>query len=400
METYICPRCGQNVPGWQTVHLRCLIDRLKWVLIPLAMFSLYVLVSFVGPKVVEVTNSLGEEIANRVPTKITKEVVAMTIATQSSSGIVVTQTKPSAMVPSEMSPTPTQKRVPILSTNTPNPSINFMGKMAFVPGGNYIIGATESEMNWHLNSCDVYASCDKVDFVDMMPRHTVTLSPFYLDFHEVTNAFYKKCVDANVCNYPLQDAIDKYLPSDYFSNVRYKDYPVVAVTWENALKYCEWNGGKRLPTEAEWEAAAGGDEDRFFPWLVRPLSTRARDIFNSESLANYCDFGCPEDPMYWRDSSMKDGYDRTAPVMSFPPGPYGIYDMAGNVSEWVQDVYNKSYYENSVSTNPISIDGSQWRVTRGGGWNSGIYYLSSVFRLAKEPSDAKAFNGFRCAKDH
>ena len=260
------------------------------------------------------------------------------------------------------------------------------------------MGATEEDMNWHLESCNHYATCNVIDYSDMIPRHTVDISAYYMDVHEVTNEEYKACVNAGACLQPKSTAISQYLKEDYYTNSRYSDFPAVAMTWANAAAYCAWNGGKRLPTEAEWENAAKGGDDWFYPWTRRPDGFKARSVFQSSTpLANYCDAKCPMER--WDDTELEDGWEGPAPVMSFPVGQYGLFDMSGNVNEWVQDYYGEKYYSISPVNDPVNTTPNEYRMTRGGGWNNGIYHMSSVFRRAQAPDDSKAFIGFRCVKD-
>lgn len=268
--------------------------------------------------------------------------------------------------------------------------------MVFIPSGSFSMGASNSGMEWHLSSCNYYADCSIVDYEDMVPVHTVKLDSFYLDIHEVTNSEYRQCVNDGVCREPDRMAISKYLDSDYFSNLANNEYPVVAITWHDAMTFCNWDGGKTLPSEAQWEYAAKGPDGWYFPWTAYPSGNSASSVFGgSVPLANFCDANCQ---MNWKETGMSDGYKGPSPVMSFVPGAYGLYDMSGNVTEWIQDYYNKDYYLNSPLNNPINTMVSEWNVTRGGGWNNGVYYLTSVFRSAQDPDKATAFLGFRCAK--
>jgi formylglycine-generating enzyme required for sulfatase activity len=280
------------------------------------------------------------------------------------------------------------------STATDEP--NGPKDMVNIPGGSFIMGGSESDIQWHLDSCNHYANCDIVDYNDMDPKHDVELDSFYMDVHEVTNAQYRNCVDAGVCQKPDQTAITKYLDGDYYSNTTYNDYPVVAISWSDASTFCQWDGGKQLPSEAQWEKAAQGPDGWYFPWIAYPGGYTAYSVFGgATTLANFCDANCPQQ---WKDSDLSDGYKGTAPVMSFPPNAYGLYDMAGNVTEWTRDYYNKNFYSSSPTGNPVNTTSSEWRVTRGGGWNNGIYYLTSIFRSAQDANKATAFLGFRCVK--
>lgn len=187
-----------------------------------------------------------------------------------------------------------------------------------------------------MGGLDVFA-----DRKDELPVHDVRLDAFWLDQLEVTNAMYLLCVQAGACSPPADWASDRR-PS-YFNTEEFKDYPVVHVTWQQAAAYCTW-AGRRLPTEAEWERAARGDDFRNFPWGDDPPS------------AAYANF----------DRLVRD----TSRVGSYPSGasPFGALDMAGNVWEWVADYYAIEYYKGSPGVNPLGPETSSTnlRVIRGG----------------------------------
>jgi formylglycine-generating enzyme required for sulfatase activity len=199
---------------------------------------------------------------------------------------------------------------------------------------------------------------------DEQPVHEVTLAAFYIDQYEVTNALYKRCVAAGGCEQPGC--------SDLYEAETKKNHPVVCVTWYQAQKYCEWQG-VRLPTEAEWEKAARGTDGRIYPW-------------GNEWDAKRC-------------NTYEGGKVDTTPVGSYPDGvsPYGVYDMAGNVWEWVDDWYDEKYYSNSPAENPPGPSNGQAKALRGGGW----YYIASDARATShyvdDPDDQNGVVGFRCA---
>jgi formylglycine-generating enzyme required for sulfatase activity len=206
------------------------------------------------------------------------------------------------------------------------------------------------------------------------PAHTVFLKDYYIDKFEVTNILYKACVDAAGCALPYDSS--SATRDDYFGNPDFDQHPVLFVDWEGAKQYCEWRGG-RLPTEAEWEKAArGATNEQIFPWGGEA------DI----ALANY-------------DSSIGD----TTRVGNYENGksPFGVYDLAGNVWEWVNDWYSQTYYSVQPAgiENPIGPQTGTEKVLRGGSWQSNQIDIRSYRRFAFDPSDVNNDFGFRCARD-
>ncbi len=208
---------------------------------------------------------------------------------------------------------------------------------------------------------------------DEKPIHMVYVNAFYMDKYEVTNALYKKFIDATGHSEPY-----------YWDDSKYNapNQPVVGVNWYDAKAYAEW-AGKRLPTEAQWEKAArGGLAGKRYPW-----GDEAPDS-GGVYRANYYTGNDANDGA--------DGYVYTAPVGSFPPNGYGLYDMAGNVWEWCADWYDGSYYANSPENNPTGPDSGADLVLRGGSWKAISYYLRAADRLIDGPSDKNCLIGFRC----
>jgi formylglycine-generating enzyme required for sulfatase activity len=183
---------------------------------------------------------------------------------------------------------------------------------------------------------------------DEKPVHQVYLDAFYIDKYEVTNALYEKFMQATGRQAPV-----------YWNDKDYNtpNQPVVGVSWHDAEAYCQW-AGKRLPTEAEWEKAARGTDGRIYPWGNQWEERKANS------------------------SGTADGYQYTAPVGSFETGksPYGAYDMAGNVWEWVADWYAEKYYQGSPARNPTGPESGQSRVLRGGAWHYNQYYVRASSR--------------------
>ena len=242
--------------------------------------------------------------------------------------------------------------------------------LAFIPAGKYLMG-----------SADTDGSADPGE----KPQHTVYLDAFWIDQTEVTNAMYKLCVDAAVCRLPLN--WNSNSRDSYYHNPLYNNFPVIWVSWDDANQYCNWVG-RRLPTEAEWEKAARGTDGRIFPWGNGPVAG---------NLLNFCDVNCPLSGE--KDSSIDDGFNDTAPVGSYPDGasPYGVFDLAGNVWEWVADWFSGDYYTNSPSSNPTGPNSGQGRVLRGGSWYNNAGSARSAHRNGFDPSERTDRFGFRCA---
>jgi len=218
------------------------------------------------------------------------------------------------------------------------------------------------------------------------PSHAVYVDAFWLYQTEVTNAMYQMCVEQKAC--PRPDANRSSTHKNYYGNPDYDNYPVILVSWVHAVSYCKWAGG-RLPTEAEWEKAARGEDGRLFPWGNSPLRG---------DLANFCDHDCPGNE---RESGLDDGYRDTAPVGSYPAGvsPYGALDMAGNVWEWVFDYFVPEYYKVSPLENPLGPAFGTRRVIRGGSWYNPASGIRTVARASLTPDNALGTVVFRCAMD-
>ncbi|CAG1014570.1 Formylglycine-generating enzyme [Anaerolineales bacterium] len=209
------------------------------------------------------------------------------------------------------------------------------------------------------------------NFPAEQPIHKVYLSSFYIDVYEVTNIQYKSCVEAGKCSLPLVEY--SYTRPDYFKNPQFDNYPVIYVTWSQAKAFCEWRGA-RLPTEAEWEKAARGVDDRSYSW--------GNNLDCSKVNYNVCS-------------------EDTTEVGSYEQGisPYGLYDMSGNVWEWVSDWRSETYYEISPYMNPQGPNAEAYKVLRGGSWNGYYAYLSVTYRGRDNPVNATNDYGFRCARD-
>jgi formylglycine-generating enzyme len=305
--------------------------------------------------------------------------------------------------------------------------------MVLVPGGEFMMGGDNDQ-----------AAADEY------PKHRVRVHKFLMDATEVTNAQFKKFVDAT--NYvtvaerkPDWEELKKTLPpgtpkpdaslmvpsslvfkatagpvdlNDYSqwwswvqgadwkhpegpgSSVEGKEnYPVVQVSWEDAQAYCKW-AGKRLPTEAEWEfAARGGLQNEIYSWGNEPIKQGAAKMNSWEG----------EFPYH---NTQRDKYFTAAPVKSYQPNGYGLFDMSGNVWEWCNDWYNSNYYKTlgSLTDNPQgpskSFDPDEpytaKKSLRGGSFLCNDSYCSGyrvARRMKSSPDTGLEHTGFRCVKD-
>jgi iron(II)-dependent oxidoreductase len=192
---------------------------------------------------------------------------------------------------------------------------------------------------------------------DALPQHSVTLPAFFIDKTEVTNAAYRKYCDAT--GYPT--------PPNW-NNGRFPDgeenFPVTHVNWHEATAYAAW-AGKRLPTEAEWEKAARGEDGRLYPWGPT-----------------------------WNQSNVVTNQNKPSAVGSHPSGasPYGALDMAGNVFEWTSDWYNA--YLGSTFKTPSY--GTIYKVVRGGGFDGNNSLSKTTYRCLMRPTSRIEWVGFRC----
>jgi len=250
--------------------------------------------------------------------------------------------------------TPALTITPLSSTATPSPTPTV--EMILVPAGEYKMGQGGG-----------FNEAEK-------PVHIVYLDAFYIDQYEVTNALYKTCVDAGFCQSPLDFSSAAH--SRYYGNPEFDNYPVIYIDWDMARTYCEWRG-VRLPTEAEWEKAARSTDQRTYPW------GEGIDL----TYANY-------------DGLNQRGVGDTTAVGNYEKGrsEYGVYDMAGNVWEWVADWFDKEYYGTlgADTVNPQGPASGENHVMRGGSWFSTDYYVRSAFR-GKFPASTGNTVGFRCA---
>jgi len=236
------------------------------------------------------------------------------------------------------------------------------------------------------------------------PVHEVTVGPLLVDEHEVTNGQFARFVAETGCITTAEQrgwshvydpkrqqwlecrGADWRHPGGPHTAIDLRDdYPVVHVSWYDATAYARWSG-KRLPTEAEWEyAARSGLRDADYPW-------GRKELIEGRYQANYRQ----------HDGELAaDGYELLAPVKSYPPSRFGLYDVSGNVWEWCSDWYDEDYYRESPRENPPGPAKGRFRVLRGGSWLSPedfrCGHLVST-RGKRLPEETSQHVGFRCVR--
>jgi formylglycine-generating enzyme required for sulfatase activity len=198
------------------------------------------------------------------------------------------------------------------------------------------------------------------------PVRTVALDAFWIYETKVTNRMYAQCVAVGACTNPTEE-----LGGPVYSNPQYVNHPVIGVSWDQAQSYCVWAQGQ-LPTEAQWEKAARGTSGGVYPWGDEKP---ACDLLN----LGYCS-------------------GRTTEVDAFSDGvsPYGLYDMAGNVFEWVSDWYDEAYYASAPAANPTGPESGKYRVIRGSSFETDFDQVESAMRHFGTQTYHSRDLGFRC----
>ena len=243
-----------------------------------------------------------------------------------------------------------------------------------IPAGPFLMGCSEDTAG------------EKLCAFDAMPIHSVYLDAYTIDKTEVSNAQYADCVAAGGCIPPISNSSVKRL--HYYDDPIYADYPVLQMDWSRANAYCQWVG-KRLPTEAEWEKAARGDDLRPFPWGFEDLTCEKcnGNIWYLNEVGELRERPCVGD---------------TAPVDSYHDyaSPYGLLNMVGNAQEWVNDLYLKPYYSRSPYYNPMGPESTvtNENLIRGGSWKSTLTHANTWVRHDESDIYYVEYNGFRCAK--
>ncbi|MBN2303830.1 MAG: SUMF1/EgtB/PvdO family nonheme iron enzyme [Anaerolineae bacterium] len=313
--------------------------------------------------------------------------------------------------PTQPAQAPADQGTPVVGTppvGTPTQALSLPGSLVVPPeldavktdlvpvsGGTYLMGTTLDEAAQARDECALYGkTCDDyLNWVsDSIPPHQTTVDSFDIEIYEVSLTQYvaflnflgpnshKSGCNGQPCAFTNEDeALSNILFDGGLYSVRnpnfYGSHPVTFVTWAGAQQYCQ-TLNRRLPTEAEWERAARGSQNNLYPW------------------------GFSFDPARAMSSVTPDPF--TVPVDSYANGvsPYSVFNMAGNVSEWVYDWYQADYYNqqlNNPTPNPSGPVGGDQKVHRGGNWDTIPFFLRSVHRLSQPPGIPLASIGFRCA---
>lgn len=274
-------------------------------------------------------------------------------------------------------------------------------KMIRIPAGAFVMGSSEADIAWAMMTL---AQGQPVSLENEFPFHKVRISrPFYISSTEVTVGQFQKFVDETGYVTDAEDAgggqvfntVDRRFERKRGSSWKNPgweispDQPVTMVSYDDAQAFAEWLTAKeklpyKLPTEAQWEyAARGGIPMAQFPW---------GDDLQDGRRANFADRNTDFE---WRDNNADDGYKYVAPVGSYEPNGYGLYDMAGNVLEWVRDYYGEDYYRYTPEVDPEGPGHGENRVTKGGEWTFGPVNLRCAFRGWSRPDLAFYNTGFR-----
>ncbi|MBA3871026.1 MAG: formylglycine-generating enzyme family protein [Anaerolineae bacterium] len=315
---------------------------------------------------------------------------AFAVAQTATAAVQLAPTIP--LTPTPLSPDATGSiptETPIPPTSEPLASVS--SEFVFIPAvDNFQMGTTLNEVAQAVNQCTIeeQGNCTVDMAQDSLPVHTVKLTAFQMQRNEVTVGEYLNFLNSrgpgshlNGCDgqaCALTQDQDKSSPIAYDGKVysAANNVPMYKVTWYGAKAFCEAAGG-RLPSEAEWEYAARGTDGRIYPW------------------------GNTWDPLSARTSIPVTTNVGPVAINSYPSGlsPFGLFDMAGNVAEWVNDWYDPAYYSNpeATGTDPAGPAAGSQKVVRGGSWDSKPFFARSVHRQSLDPTAATNGTGFRCA---
>lgn len=277
--------------------------------------------------------------------------------------------------------------------------------MVRMPAGEYMMGSLKREMDWlRLTFRKIWREGHKQWFQDETPLHPVRVTkPFYMGANVVTvgqfrqfvkDSHYKTDAEKNDGGMIFSHQEGRWVPRkemkwDSVPWTIADDQPVVFVSWNDAEAFCKWLSRKekrtyRLPTEAEWEMGCrGGSVWARYPW---------GDKLPGDRDTNFGD-GNPKLPESL--TTVNDGYKHVSPVGSYPPNGYGLYDMAGNVMQWVQDYYDRNYFEQSPLEDPRGPATGTSKVNKGGNWYASPADCRCAFRGFSGPTMSFWNLGFR-----
>lgn len=249
--------------------------------------------------------------------------------------------------------------------------------------GKYIDPAAGIEFVLIKGGCYMMGSADN-SYGDQKPVHEVCVDDFYMSKYEVTNAQFRK-YDSE---HNSRDYNGHSLNGD--------NQPAVYVSWDDAKGFINWlnsssDGKYRLPTEAEWEYAARGGTTTASFW--------GDDPDDACGYANVADKTSKKTWPHWKMRNCDDGYSVTSPVGSFKANSFGLYDIIGNVYEWVEDTYSNSAYSKHQRSNPLYKGSGDRRVIRGGSWYYQLFNVGSAYRSNELPDYGGKYIGFRLLRD-
>lgn len=271
--------------------------------------------------------------------------------------------------------TPVKNDVSTLPTTIINPKDG--AEMVLIPAGEFLMGTTDDQLTKLLDKTIPHEW-----YSDQLPQHKVYLDAYYMYKTEVTAEQYRNFCRATQRKMPYRGNMDRWHAND----------PILRISWYEAKAYSDWYGVS-LPTEAQWEKAARGGDDRIFPWGNDWPPPAKSGNFGDESFKN-------NDPglEVWTGSikNYNDSFKELSPVSSFTANPFGIYDIAGNVPEWCSDWYSKDYYNKTTENNPTGPLIGKTKVCRGSSFvSSNKINLSCSYRYGKANPTEKSC-GFRC----
>ncbi len=276
-------------------------------------------------------------------------------------------------------------------------------RMVRIPSGAFVMGSSEMDISWAMGTL---AQSQPVSLENEYPFHKVRISrPFHICATQTTVGQFKKFIEETGYITDAEDSGGGWVFDTKENRFERKkgtswrdpgwkiedNQPVAMMSYNDAVAFVDWLSAReklpyKLPTEAQWEyAARGGIPNGQFPW---------GDSLPDGRRANYADSNTDFE---WRDRNADDGYKYVAPVGTYEPNGYGLYDMAGNVLQWVRDYYREDYYRFSPEIDPEGPDHAEFRVMRGGDWTFGPVNLRCAFRGWSRPDLAFQNGGFRVA---